>query len=211
MRLTVLALDYDGTIARNDVLDPDVRKAIADARERGITVVIVTGRILDDLRRVAGDLGFVDAVVAENGAVVAFPEAGRSVTLAQAAPQLLVDELRRRGLSIQVGHCVIEADAQAATEFLAAIHGLEVPCVLMFNRSRLMALPSGVNKANGFREALRTLRLSAHNANGIGDAENDYDLLEQCELGVAVAWGSRPLQRAADEILRGDGPKAVAE
>jgi hypothetical protein len=161
MRLTVLALDYDGTIARNDVLDPDVRKAIADARERGITVVIVTGRILDDVRRVAGDLGFVDSVVAENGAVVAFPEAGRSVTLAQAAPPLLVDELRRRGLSIQVGHCVIEADAQAATEFLAAIHGLEVPYVLMFNRSRLMALPSGVNKANGFREEQRRLRRRA--------------------------------------------------
>lgn len=211
MRLTVLALDYDGTIARNDVLDPDVRQAIADARERGITVVIVTGRILDDLRRVTGDLGFVDAVVAENGAVVAFPETGRSVTLAQAAPQLLVDDLRRRGLSIHVGHCVIEGDARAATEFLEAIHGLEVPYMLMFNRSRLMALPTGVNKAKGFREALRTLRLSPHNAIAIGDAENDFDLLDVCELGVAVAWGSRPLQQAADEILQGEGPKAVAE
>src|SRR6185437_7966576 len=71
MRLTVLALDYDGTIARDGVLDPDVGASIADARERSITVLIVTGRILDDLRRVAGDLGFVDAVVAENGSVVA--------------------------------------------------------------------------------------------------------------------------------------------
>jgi phosphoglycolate phosphatase-like HAD superfamily hydrolase len=68
MRLTVLALDYDGTIARNDVLEPEVRTAIADARERGIIVLIVTGRILDDLRRVAGDLGFVDAVAAERSA-----------------------------------------------------------------------------------------------------------------------------------------------
>jgi hydroxymethylpyrimidine pyrophosphatase-like HAD family hydrolase len=211
MRFTVLALDYDGTIARDDVLDPEVRKAIADARERDITVVIVTGRILDDLRRVAGDLRFVDAVVAENGAVVAFPDAGRSVALAPPAPQLLVDELRRRGLSIAVGHCVIEAHAQEATHFLDAIQRLELPYVLMFNRSSLMALPTGVNKANGFREALRTLRLSAHNAIGIGDAENDFDLLQVCELGVAVAWGSRSLQQAADEVLHGDGPKAVAE
>ena len=44
MRFTVLALDYDGTIAGNGVLDPVVRSAIADARERGITVCIVTGR-----------------------------------------------------------------------------------------------------------------------------------------------------------------------
>jgi hypothetical protein len=34
-----------------------------------------------------------------------------------------------------------------------------------------MALPTGVNKANGLREALRTLRLSAHNAIGIGDVK----------------------------------------
>jgi hypothetical protein len=32
MKLSVLALDYDGTIARGDVLDPTVRGAIASAR-----------------------------------------------------------------------------------------------------------------------------------------------------------------------------------
>ena len=47
MKLSVLALDYDGTIARDDKMDPAVRAAIADARERGITVLLVTGRILD--------------------------------------------------------------------------------------------------------------------------------------------------------------------
>jgi hydroxymethylpyrimidine pyrophosphatase-like HAD family hydrolase len=210
MRFTVLALDYDGTVARDGVLDSEVRRAIADARQRGITVAIVTGRILDDLRRVAGDLGFVDAVVAENGAVVAFPERGHPVALAATPPQLLVDDLRKRGLSIEVGKCVIEADARFAPEFLRAIRELELPYVLVFNRSRLMALPSGVNKASGLREALRTLRLSPHNAIAIGDAENDHDLLQVCELGVAVAWGSAALQRKADEILPGEGPNAVA-
>lgn len=33
----------------------------------------MTGRILSDLKREAGDLQFVDAVVAEDGAVLAFP------------------------------------------------------------------------------------------------------------------------------------------
>ena len=61
MKLSVLALDYDGTIAHGDQLDPAVREAIADARTRGITVLLVTERILDRLCRVAGDLHFVDA------------------------------------------------------------------------------------------------------------------------------------------------------
>jgi hypothetical protein len=62
VKLSAIALDYDGTIARGDVLDPSVRAAIAAARTQGITVLLVTGRILDELRRVAGDLHFVDAV-----------------------------------------------------------------------------------------------------------------------------------------------------
>jgi len=32
MKFLVLALDFDGTIARNDVLDPEVRQAIAELR-----------------------------------------------------------------------------------------------------------------------------------------------------------------------------------
>ena len=63
MKLSVIALDYDGTIARGDVLDLSVRDAIAAARTHGIVVLLVTGRILDELRRVAGDLHFVDGVI----------------------------------------------------------------------------------------------------------------------------------------------------
>src|SRR5271157_6626276 len=73
MKFGVLALDYDGTIARDGALDPDVKAAIMEARARGIVVVLVTGRILSDLKQVAGDVDFLDAVVAENDAVLAFP------------------------------------------------------------------------------------------------------------------------------------------
>ena len=210
VRFSVLALDYDGTIATDGALDPDVRRAIADVRARGITVIIVTGRILDELRRLAGDLRFVDAVVAENGAVMAFPESGRSTVLASPAPETLVAALRASGVPIEVGQCVIEADAQSAAAILAHVRTLELPQILIFNRGRLMVLPTGVNKALGLREVLRTLRLSPHNTIGIGDAENDHDLLDTCELGVAVAWGSSRLKARADEILDGSGPSAVA-
>jgi hydroxymethylpyrimidine pyrophosphatase-like HAD family hydrolase len=210
MRFTVLAMDYDGTIARDSVLGPEMRRAIEAVRGRGITVVIVTGRILSELRRVAGDLRFVDAVVAENGAVVAFPETGQSVVLASRAPQLLVQELRSRHVPVDVGECIIEADASFKGVILEAIRKLELPQVIVFNRDRLMVLPSGVNKSTGLREALRNLRLSPHNAIGIGDAENDHDLLDTCELGVAVEWGSESLKARADEILQGHGPEAVA-
>jgi hypothetical protein len=83
--------------------------------------------------------------------------------------------------------------------------------MLVFNRGRVMVLPQGINKATGLREALNTLRLSLHNCIGIGDAENDFALLEACEIGVAVGWGSKSLCAIADDVLPGSGPAAVAD
>ena len=210
MKLSTLALDFDGTIARNDTLDPEVRKAIAEARARGIVVLLVTGRILEDLRRVAGDLHFVDAVVAENGAVIEFPDSGYSRVLAPPPPEVLLNELRREGIVFAAGQSIIDADKDTAPRILAILQRLELPRVLLFNRSRVMVLPQAVSKATGLRDALAILRLSSHNTVAIGDAENDHELLHSCEVGVAVAWGSEVLKASADDVLAGDGPPAVA-
>jgi hydroxymethylpyrimidine pyrophosphatase-like HAD family hydrolase len=210
MKLTALALDYDGTIARQDVLDPAVRGAIADVRRAGIPVLLVTGRILDDLRRVAGELHFVDAVVAENGAVLHFPDSGHTSLLAPEMSRAFLDEVSRRGLSVTAGHSLVDARSADASRLLEVIQALELPLVLLFNRSRVMTLPQGVSKATGLRLALETLRLSARSTVAVGDAENDHELLRLAEVGVAVAWGSAALQREADMTLQGTGPAAVA-
>lgn len=209
MKLSVIALDYDGTIARGDVLEPAVREAIGTARRRGIIVLLVTGRILDELRRVAGDLHFVDGVIAENGAVMHFPDSGRTSALAPPVPQGFLDELRRRGIPFAAGQCLVDADANDAPRLIDVIRTLELPVVLIFNRARVMAAPQGISKATGLHVALETLRLSARNTVAVGDAENDHELLRLAEVGVAVAWGSRALQATADIVLDGDGPTAV--
>ena len=211
MKLSVLALDYDGTIARGDRLDPAVRDAIADARTRGITVLLVTGRILSELRRVAGDLHFVDGVIAENGAVLHFPDSGHTSLLAPPIPDAFVAELRQRGIPTTPGQCMVDGAADDAPRVLDAIRALELPLVMLFNRGRVMTLPQGVSKATGLHVALDMLRLSARNAVAVGDAENDHALLELAEVGAAVEWGSETLKAAADVTVAGTGPPAVAE
>ena len=211
MKLSVIALDYDGTIARGDVLDPAVREAIALARTQGIVVLLVTGRILSELQRVAGELHFVDGVIAENGAVIHFPDSGRTSTLAPLLPESFIAELRRRGIPFAAGQCLADADANEAPRLLEVIRTLELPLVLLFNRGRVMTASQGVSKATGLQVALDTLRLSARNTVAIGDAENDHELVRLAEVGVAVAWGSKALQAAADVTLAGGGPAAVAD
>lgn len=210
MKLFSLALDYDGTIARDDRLDPAIRDAIAMTRARGVTVLLATGRILDDLRRVAGELHFVDGVIAENGAVLHFPESGHTSLLAPAVPQALLDELARRGIGCRAGQSLVDADAADAPAILDVIRTLELPLVLVFNKGRVMTLPQGVSKGTGLHAALDTLRLSARNMLAIGDAENDHELLRLAEVGAAVPWGSAALRAAADITLAGNGTAAVA-
>lgn len=210
MKLLTVALDYDGTIAKDGLLDGQVKEAIARLRAQNIVVLIVTGRILEELRTFAGDLHFVDAVVAENGAVLEFTGSGYSKAIGSVPPVVFLDALSLEGIAFKVGQCVVEASAADGPSLLAIIQRLELPLVLLFNRGRVMVLPQSVSKATGLAEALKILRLSPHNALAIGDAENDHELLQFCEVGVAVAWGSKSLKASADEVIEGTEPSSVA-
>lgn len=131
MKTGVVALGYDGRIAEHGALDPTVRAAILRARELGVMVVLVTGRVLDELRRVAGDLRFVDAVVGENGAVLAFPETGYSQIPA---------ELVRRKVKAKQGQVVVEADAEHAPVTLGVIEEQHRRGELLDARDRVLQL-----------------------------------------------------------------------
>ena len=168
MKFAALALDYDGTIATDGMLHARVREAIGEVRQRGIAVVLVTGRRLPDLRRVSGDLTCFDVVVAENGAVLDFPASGRHVLLGHPPGPDVLQELRRRHIDVVAGECVLEAEATSAAAILEVIQTLEQPLILAFNRSRVMVLPQAVSKSTGLRQALFALRLSIHNTASAG-------------------------------------------
>jgi hypothetical protein len=121
-----------------------------------------SGRILEDLRRVAGDLHFLDAVVAENGAVVEFPDSGYSVVLGQPPPPNLLAELRQEGIPCAVGQSIVEADTRESPRILAVLQRLELPLVLAFNRGRVMVLPQAISKATGLRRIRLAPRLTPH-------------------------------------------------
>lgn len=211
MKLAAVALDYDGTITTGDRPDESVRETIAALRSSGVLVLLVTGRILRELVRVAGDLHFVDGVVAENGAVVYFSETGHTSTLAPTIPDAFLRELGRRGIPFEAGQCLVDANADDGARILEVTRALELPLVLLYNRSRVMVLPQGVSKATGLHATLDMLRVSVRNTLAIGDAENDHELLRIAEVGAAVSWGSAALRAAADLVINGGGAAGVAK
>jgi signal transduction histidine kinase len=67
----VVAVDFDGTLADGPVA-PGTLAVLAEARARQVRVILVTGRIMSELRTVFPQVDdYVDAVVTENGAVLA--------------------------------------------------------------------------------------------------------------------------------------------
>jgi len=196
-----LAVDYDGTLTRQARPDAPSLAAIRDVRAAGTRVLLVTGRILSELR---GDFPEVDdhfdAIVAENGAVLAAGGFARSLT-APVAPEL-EEGLARLGVPVRHGRVILATEASADRLVLDEIARYGFEYQIVRNRSALMVVPNGISKGVGLSAALAEFDLSPHNAVGIGDAENDHSLLEVCEVGVAPANAVPSLRARADLVLR---------
>jgi hydroxymethylpyrimidine pyrophosphatase-like HAD family hydrolase/energy-coupling factor transporter ATP-binding protein EcfA2 len=212
MRFLVLACDYDGTLATDGRVDEATVAALRRVRESGRRLVMVTGRELDDLMRVCPRLDLFDLIVAENGALLYRPGQEEAVPLAEPPPAAFVAALRARGVApLSVGRVIVATWEPHQTAVLDTIRDLGLEAHVIFNKGAVMVLPSGVNKATGLAHALGALGLSAHNAVGIGDAENDLSFLAACACGVAVANALPSVKERADVVTRGDHGAGVVE
>ena len=212
MIVHVLASDYDSTLAEHGTISETTSRALARVRESGRKVLLVTGRMLPDLKNVCPDADrMFDAIVAENGAVVYFPER-REVKVIGGAPEpALVDALRRRGVPIELGNSIIATVEPYSTAALAAIRETGVERTLVFNKGAVMLLPGGVTKGTGLEAALAAMDLSAHNMVGIGDGENDHAFLSLSECAVAVADAVPALRERADYVTRAPQGRGATE
>jgi HAD superfamily hydrolase (TIGR01484 family) len=212
VRYHVLAADYDGTIAIHGAVDAPTLAALERVKASGRRVVLVTGRELDEVLEIFPGVEVCDLVVAENGALVYDPRSRHVELLCTAPPESFVSDLRRHGVEpLSVGRAIVATWRPHETTVLDAIqrHGLELHVV--FNKTAVMVLPSGINKATGLAAALAKLELSPHNTVAVGDAENDHALLEMCECGVAVANAVPALKERADFVTGGDHGQGVIE
>ena len=96
MRYVALAAGFDGTLARDGHCDQRCVEALRSLAATGRKLILVTGRVLRELLEIFPEARLFDYVVAENGAVMYRPATRQSAILAQAPPEILVQELQRR-------------------------------------------------------------------------------------------------------------------
>jgi hydroxymethylpyrimidine pyrophosphatase-like HAD family hydrolase len=217
MPFTVLACDYDGTIATEGSVGPAVLAALRRLRESGLRLLLVTGRTAAQLEPVrdCGCLPVFDRIILENGALLRDPREGRERLLAAPVPNRLLSALRERGIApLVVGQALVATPGAWRAEVEAVLTEADLPYQISLNRDGLMLLPAGVTKATGLRAALDELGERPEQCVAVGDAENDVPLLEAVGYGVAVGDARPSLQAVADLVLRdgdGVGMTALAE
>jgi hydroxymethylpyrimidine pyrophosphatase-like HAD family hydrolase len=203
MKFRVLAADFDGTLATDGCVEAETVQALHRLRESGRKLVLVTGRIVDQLLQVFPEIGLCDLVVADNGGLLFDPLTGERTRLAPSPPPAFADEMVRRGIpGIEMGDAVIATWEPHETTVLEIIRDLGLELQIIFNKGAVMILPTGVNKATGLKAALERLGISLSETVGIGDAENDESFLKLCGASVAVENALEVVKRQVDYVTK---------
>jgi HAD superfamily hydrolase (TIGR01484 family) len=212
MHFLALAVDYDGTIAHNGSVSPEVQAALALLKNSGRKLLLVTGRELQALKHNFPQLALFDRVIAENGAVLYDPMTDMDELITDSASTELVRCLREKGVApLSVGRSVIATWHPFEEAVINSIRDLGLELQMTFNKDAIMVLPPGVNKAFGLRAALRSLGICEQNVVGVGDAENDHSFLSICGCSAAVSNAIASIKSCVDIRLEHDHGQGVIE
>jgi hydroxymethylpyrimidine pyrophosphatase-like HAD family hydrolase len=207
-----LVTDFDGTLACEGTVSPPTLVALRRLKAAGFSLILATGRQLDQLIAIFPAIGLFDEVVAENGALLYQPATRTSHMLASAANAQILDVLRERGVTpLLVGQVIIASLVEHEATIRRAVAASGLPLHVICNKDAVMILPAGVDKASGVEAALNALGLSLEQAVGVGDAENDVDFLVKCGLAVAVGNALPEVKQRAQMITRATHGAGVAE
>ena len=212
MRLRCLATDYDGTLAESGRVVPATRAAIERLARGGFKTILVTGRLLADIHRVFPEVARFDRIVAENGAVLHTPRTGETRLLVDPPPPEFIGQLERHGVSsLYVGRVIVAMRDEYRAGVQAAIAASGLPLEIIVNKTALMVLPRGVDKATGMSAGLADLGIAPAETVGVGDAENDAALLAACGAGVAVANATAQLKAQANWVTPSPSGQGIIE
>ena len=202
MLYKALATDFDGTIATEGKVSETTYSALKRWQQTGRSLIMVTGRRLDNLYAVFPQANTFDCIISENGALLSFPTTGEEQLLGDPPPESLVKALQQRQVEpLKVGRGIIATEVPHDTTAIEVIKQLNLPWQISYNKGAVMLLPQGVDKNLGLKTALNKMNLSPDEVVAVGDGENDLPLLELCGLAVSINNGLPILKEAADWVM----------
>ncbi|WP_175987931.1 Cof-type HAD-IIB family hydrolase [Bacillus sp. Marseille-Q1617] len=226
MAIKLIALDMDGTLVNHEgEVSPENEKAIQRAKEKGIHVVLSTGRSLRNCREISDQLGRSSYLITVNGGEIY----DHDYNLVDSTP--LDRELVKMLWTLKEEHDIYfwssttqglfnthnpfdqGIDAYDWLKFGFDIKEDEVRKVVMDELMKNKALeitnssptnieinPAGVNKAAALVKVCKWLDLSMEEVMAVGDSMNDIAMIRESGFGVAMGNAQEKVKKAADWV-----------
>jgi HAD superfamily hydrolase (TIGR01484 family) len=205
--LKVFACDLDGTLAEQGRITPATWEVLRQARRDASSpaIILVTSHTLEAYPTAAFETTDVaalcQAIVAENGAVVYFPQRDAVALpfgrLSPAVTQRLAD----LNVALKHGKASAVASRHHDETILEVLRNVGSGTAIECDMNTAMLLPPDANKGAGLQYALRELGYSPRNVVACGDTENDHSVFEIAELAVATSSAPVDVQALADAVL----------
>ena len=210
MNQSILAFDFDGTIAEEGQVPLEIIEVFRQAHLQTHALFLVTGRLFRQAD-IEGILPYLTGIVWENGAVLEHLSTERVSLPFGTLPELLVKDLEQTGIEMLTGMAI--AATWAENEILVKqVSDQHNYCpTLDWNKLALMILPTGANKGSGLKCLLEQCHVSSETLMAFGDGENDHSLLAIADTAVAVQDAVPSLQEIAHVISMNPGPSGVVE
>ena len=206
----VMAFDFDGTLAVNGDVSPEVETALEQCRRSGHVLFLVTGRRFETVT--LGHLGALfTGIVWENGAVLSHMASGETYLPFGQLDARLLKAIEEAGIPFERGLAIAATwtpHDQALWRILSS-HGSSTS--IEYNKGAVMVLPPGATKGAGLERLLALCGLSPRNLAAFGDAENDLSMLTLAEVAVAVADAVPAVIETSDVLATRPGPQGVLE
>ena len=234
--IKLIALDMDGTLLTPDhEVSEANRNAIAKAMDKGVTVMLSTGRWLDFCYAYAEDLKLNTYLVTVNGGEVW--TSSKELVERHTHTQELMEKMWHIGNNVGVNMWCVATDkiynaGEHPDDFyarewlkigynsedknkldqvrkgLAKFTSLELTNSLPTN---IEVNPLGVNKANGLVRVCKELGITMDEVMAVGDSLNDIKMIEQAGLGVAMGNAQEAIKDVADFVTDTNNDDGVAK
>jgi HAD superfamily hydrolase (TIGR01484 family) len=236
MTVQLIAIDLDGTLldSRQRISSENIQ-AIAEAMQRGIVVVIATGRGYHSALEAIKDTNIPGPFVFSNGGEVWLDRQTllRHILL----DEMAVPALRKLAEDLDVWYWAYSTDGlydrdrwhpdEGAAKWLkfgfySEVFSLRhVIChilpkigdfsVTSSHEHNIEVNPHGVDKALGLRLISKRLGIPFSNMLAIGDSDNDTSMIGMAGIGVAMGNASTRIKSMATEVTRTNDDHGVAE
>lgn len=234
--IKLIALDMDGTLLNADLEISDMnRQAIAKAVDKGVGVMLSTGRWLDFCYPYAASLNLDSYLVTVNGGEIW--SASKELIERHVHASTLMEKMWHIGYDkgarmwCVATDCIYNAgdrpddfhkhewlkigftseDIDKLNEIrkeLSSYDSLEITNSLPTN---IEVNPVGVNKANGLQRVCKELGITMAEVMAVGDSLNDIKMIEQAGLGVAMGNAQDAIKEAADHMTDTNNNDGVAK